>query len=129
LLLFTNDGILTKKLTHPRYGVKKMYHVELDKSLRIADLKKISGGIELDDGFIKVDKIEYTGEGKDKRQIGIELHSGRNRIIRRIFEKMEYQVVNLDRIYFAGLTKKNLPRGKWRFLEPYEINMLKMISS
>ncbi len=129
LLLFTNDGTITKKLTHPRYGIKKIYHVVLDKPLTKAHLQIIAEGIELDDGFIKVDSIEYITDGKDKREIGIELHSGRNRVVRRIFEKLEYNVEKLDRVYFAGLTKKNLPRGKWRFLEEKEINMLKMISS
>lgn len=129
LLLFTNDGTITKKLTHPRYGIKKIYHVVLDKPLIKADLQTISEGIELNDGFIKVDSIEYITDGKDKREIGVELHSGRNRVVRRIFEKLGYSVEKLDRVYFAGLTKKNLPRGKWRFLEEKEINLLKMISS
>jgi 23S rRNA pseudouridine2605 synthase len=129
LLLFTNDGEIAKKLTHPRYGIKKIYHVVLDKPLTKADLQKIADGLELDDGFIKVDSIEFITDGKDKREIGIELHSGKNRVVRRIFEKLEYNVEKLDRVYFAGLTKKNLPRGKWRFLEEKEINMLKMISS
>lgn len=129
LLLFTNDGTLTKKLTHPRYGIKKIYHVVLDKPLIKTDLQAISEGIELTDGFIKVDNIEYIADAKDKRELGVELHSGRNRVVRRIFEKLGYKVEKLDRVYFAGLTKKNLPRGKWRFLEEKEINLLKMISS
>ncbi|NQV02901.1 MAG: rRNA pseudouridine synthase [Bacteroidia bacterium] len=129
LLLFTNDGTITKKLTHPRYGIRKIYHIVLDKPLTRADLQTIADGIELDDGFIKVDSIEFITDAKDKSEIGMELHSGRNRVVRRIFEKLEYKVEKLDRIYFAGLTKKNLPRGKWRFLEEKEINMLKMISS
>jgi 23S rRNA pseudouridine2605 synthase len=129
LLLFTNDGNIAKKLTHPRYGIKKIYHVELDKNLARADHDKIAEGFKLDDDFIKVDAIELIGDGKDKKQIGIELHSGQNRIVRRIFEHFEYKVVRLDRVYYAGLTKKNLPRGTWRFLEEQEINMLKMISS
>jgi len=129
LLLFTNDGFITKKLTHPRYGIKKVYHVVLSKSLTREDKNKITDGIELDDGFIRVDQIEYIGEGKNKKEIGIELHSGKNRIVRRIFEQLEYRVEKLDRVYFAGLTKKNLPRGKWRFLEEKELNLLKMISS
>lgn len=129
LLLFTNDGNIAKKLTHPRFGIKKIYHAELDKPLTRADFTKISEGIALDDGFIKVDLIEYIGDGKDKKQIGIELHSGQNRIVRRIFEHFEYKVVRLDRVYYAGLTKKNLPRGRWRFLEEQEINLLLMISS
>jgi 23S rRNA pseudouridine2605 synthase len=129
LLLFTNDGEITKKLTHPRYGIKKIYHVFLDKPLARADFQKIRDGVNLEDGFIKVDHLEYTGEGNDRKQIGLEIHSGKNRIVRRIFESLEYQVTKLDRVYYAGLTKKNLPRGHWRFLEEKEINMLKMISS
>jgi len=129
LLLFTNDGMIAKKLTHPRYGIKKIYHVEIDRSLTRADFVKIEEGFRLDDEMIKVDQIEYIGDGKDKKQIGIELHSGQNRIVRRIFEHFEYKVVRLDRVYYAGLTKKNLPRGHWRLLEEQEINLLKMISS
>jgi 23S rRNA pseudouridine2605 synthase len=129
LLLFTNDGNIAKKLTHPRYGIKKIYHVEIDKPLTRADFDKIGEGFKLEDDFVRVDAIEYIGDGKDKKQLGIELHSGQNRIVRRIFEHFEYQVVRLDRVYYAGLTKKNLPRGTWRFLDEQEINMLKMISS
>jgi 23S rRNA pseudouridine2605 synthase len=129
LLLFTNDGTIAKKLTHPRYGIKKIYHVEIDKNLTRADYLKISEGFKIDDDIIKVDQIEYIGDGKDKKQIGIELHSGQNRIVRRIFEHFEYKVLRLDRVYYAGLTKKNLPRGTWRLLEEAEINLLKMISS
>lgn len=128
LLLFTNDGQLTKKLSHPRYGIKKIYHVMLDKALTKTDMMQIVAGIELEDGIIKVDAIEYVGDGTDKKELGIELHSGKNRIVRRIFEKLGYNVVKLDRVYFAGLTKKNLSRGHWRFLEEKEINMLKMLS-
>ena len=129
LLLFTNDGAIAKKLTHPKYGIKKIYHVELDKSLSRADLEKIRGGMQLDDGPVEVDKIEYIEETGSKNELGVELHSGKNRVIRRIFETLEYKVVRLDRVYYAGLTKKNLPRGHWRLLEEQEINMLKMISS
>ena len=129
LLLFTNDGMIAKKLTHPRYGIKKIYHVEIDKALTRADFVKIEEGFKLDDEMVKVDTIEYIGDGKDKKQIGIELHSGQNRIVRRIFEHLEYKVLRLDRVYYAGLTKKNLPRGHWRLLEEQEINLLKMISS
>jgi 23S rRNA pseudouridine2605 synthase len=129
LLLFTNDGTIAKKLTHPRYGIKKIYHVEIEKPLTKADFMKIEAGFSLEEGLIKVDRIEYIGDGKDKKQIGIELHSGQNRIVRRIFEHFEYHIVKLDRVYYAGLTKKNLTRGHWRFLEEQEINMLKMISS
>lgn len=129
LLFFTNDGIIAKKLTHPRYGIRKIYQVELDRNLVKADFTKIAEGFNLDGEFIKVDRIEYAGEEKDKKTIGVELHSGQNRIVRRIFEHFEYKVTRLDRVYYAGLTKKNLPRGKWRFLDEQEINMLKMISS
>jgi 23S rRNA pseudouridine2605 synthase len=129
LLLFTNDGNIAKKLTHPRYGIKKIYHVEIERNLARADYLKIAEGFKLEDELIRVDSIEYIGEGKDKKQIGIELHSGQNRIVRRIFEFFDYKVVRLDRVYYAGLTKKNLPRGNWRFLDEQEVNMLKMISS
>jgi len=129
LLLFTNDGNIAKKLTHPRYGIRKIYHAELDKNLARADYLKIAEGFRVDEEFIKVDSIEYIGDGKDKKQIGLELHSGQNRIVRRIFEHFDYKVARLDRVYYAGLTKKNLPRGKWRLLEEHEINLLKMISS
>ncbi|MBN1199532.1 MAG: pseudouridine synthase, partial [Bacteroidales bacterium] len=129
LLLFTNDGKLAKKLTHPRYGVKKIYHVELDKALTSNDMHKIREGVELEDGFIKVDAIEYILDGKNKKEIGIELHSGKNRIVRRIFAQLGYDVVKLDRVSFAGLTKKNLPRGKWRFLDEKEVQFLTMLRS
>ncbi len=129
LLLFTNDGNIAKKLTHPRYGIRKIYHVELDKNLTKTDFTKIVEGLKLEDGFIKIDNLEYVGDGKDKKQIGLELHSGQNRVVRRIFESLDYKVVKLDRVYYAGLTKKNIPRGEWRFLDEMEINMLKMISS
>ena len=129
LLLFTNDGMIAKKLTHPRYGIKKIYHVEIDKSLTRADYLKIEEGFRLEEETVKVDAIEYIGDGKDKKQIGIELHSGQNRIVRRIFEHFDYKVLRLDRVYYAGLTKKNLPRGHWRLLDEQEINLLKMISS
>lgn len=127
LLLFTNDGELTTRLTHPKHGVKKLYHVVLDKPLSKNDMMRIIEGIELEDGIIKPDKINWVSDEKDKRHVGIELHSGKNRIVRRIFEQMEYDVVKLDRVIFAGLTKKDLPRGKWRFLEEKEVNILKMI--
>ncbi|MCX6268905.1 MAG: pseudouridine synthase [Bacteroidetes bacterium] len=129
LLLFTNDGNIAKKLTHPRYGIKKIYHVEIDKNLARADYVKITEGFKLDDEVVTVDSIEYIGDGKDKKQIGIELHSGQNRIVRRIFEFFDYKVLRLDRVYYAGLTKKNLPRGNWRLLDEQEVNLLKMISS
>ena len=127
LLLLTNDGDLTKKLTHPSHGVRKIYHIELDKPLTQEDYQKIQDGVELEDGPIKVDEIAYIAGGKSKRELGIEIHSGRNRIVRRIFEQLEYNVNKLDRVYFAGLTKKDLPRGKWRFLSIQEVNLLKML--
>lgn len=129
LLMFTNDGDLTKKLTHPRYGVRKIYHVELDKPLKRADLDKIMEGLELEDGPIKVDEISYVGNGADKAQVGVEIHSGKNRIVRRIFEHMGYNVRKLDRVMFGSLTKKDMARGRWRFLTEAEVGMLKMISS
>jgi 23S rRNA pseudouridine2605 synthase len=125
LLLFTNDGEMTKKLTHPKHCIRKIYFVELNKNLTAADFEKIATGIELSDGEIIVDEIAYAGE--TKREIGITLHSGRNRIVRRIFEQLGYEVEKLDRIVFAGLTKKDLHRGKYRFLTDAEINILKMI--
>jgi len=127
LLLFTNDGELTTRLTHPKHGVKKLYHVVLDKPLLKNDLIKILDGVELEDGTIKPDKINWVTDEPDKRNVGIELHSGKNRIVRRIFEQVGYEVIRLDRVIFAGLTKKDLPRGKWRFLEEREVNILKMI--
>src|ERR1019366_4766939 len=129
LLMFTNDGDLTKKLTHPRYGVRKIYHTELDKPLKRSDLDKISEGLELEDGPIKVDKVTYVGDGADKTQVGVEIHSGKNRIVRRIFEHVGYNVRKLDRVMFGSLTKKDLPRGRWRFLTEAEVGMLKMISA
>lgn len=129
LLLFTNDGELTKRLTHPRYGVRKIYHVELDKPLKPADLDKIAEGIELEDGPIQVDEVSFVGNGSDKREVGIELHSGRNRVVRRIFETLGYNVRKLDRVMFGPLTKKDMPRGRWRFLTEAEVGMLKMVSA
>ena len=125
VLLLTNDGDLASKLTHPKYVKKKIYHVWLDKDVAETDLAKIAAGIELDDGPIHADAIAYANE-EDKNQVGIEIHSGKNRIVRRIFEHLGYRVVKLDRVYFAGLTKKNLPRGRWRLLTQQEVNMLKM---
>jgi 23S rRNA pseudouridine2605 synthase len=129
LLLFTNDGELTKKLTHPRYGVRKIYHVELDKPLKRSDFDKIAEGIELEDGEIKVDEISYVGDGSNKKEVGVELHSGKNRIVRRIFEHMGYNIRKLDRVIFGPLSKKDLPRGRWRILSDAEVGMLKMIST
>jgi 23S rRNA pseudouridine2605 synthase len=128
LLMFTNDGDLTKKLTHPKYGVRKIYHVELDKPLKRADLDQIAAGLELEDGPIKVDEVTYVGDGTDKAQVGVEIHSGKNRIVRRIFEHMGYNVRKLDRVMFGSLTKKDLSRGRWRLLSEAEVGMLKMIS-
>ncbi|MBQ0056603.1 MAG: rRNA pseudouridine synthase [Bacteroidales bacterium] len=125
VLLLTNDGDLASKLTHPKYVKKKIYHVWLDKDVAEEDLAKIAAGIELEDGPIHADAIAYANE-EDKNQVGIEIHSGKNRIVRRIFEHLGYRVVKLDRVYFAGLTKKNLPRGRWRHLTQQEVNMLKM---
>jgi 23S rRNA pseudouridine2605 synthase len=125
VLLLTNDGELTKRLTHPKFEKLKIYHVQLNKNLKPADLEKVATGISLDDGSIKADAVSYA-DPADKTQIGIEIHSGRNHIVRRIFESLGYEVVKLDRVYFAGLTKKNLHRGEWRFLLEREINMLKM---
>lgn len=129
LLMFTNDGDLTKKLTHPRYGIRKIYHVELDKPLKRVDLDKIAEGLELEDGPIKVDEVSYVGDNADKTQVGVEIHSGKNRIVRRIFEHMGYNVRKLDRVMFGSLTKKDLPRGRWRILSDAEVGMLKMIST
>lgn len=126
LLLFTNDGDLAKKLTHPKHGVRKIYHVELSKNLKMADLKQIQSGITLDDGEVKADEISYIANAP-KKEVGIEIHSGRNRIVRRIFEHLEYEVVKLDRVAFAGLTKKDLPRGHWRPLTKQEVINLGMI--
>jgi 23S rRNA pseudouridine2605 synthase len=125
VLLLTNDGDLASKLTHPKYIKKKIYHVWTDKAIAEEDMQRIADGIELDDGEIHADAISYVNDS-DKNQAGIEIHSGRNRIVRRIFETLGYRVVKLDRVYFAGLTKKNLPRGKWRYLTQEEVNYLKM---
>ena len=124
VLLLTNDGDLTGKLTHPKYKRKKIYHVFLDNPVMQNDLFKLTEGINLDGEIVAADAVSYA-DPADKTQIGIELHSGQNRVIRRIFESLGYKVKKLDRVYFAGLTKKNLQRGKWRFLTEKEINMLK----
>lgn len=125
LLLFTNDGELTKKLTHPKHDIKKVYHVTLSKGLKPDDFKSIIEGVELEDGFIKADDLAFVGEGK--KEVGIEIHSGRNRVVRRLFEHLGYDVLKLDRVSFAGLTKKDLPRGKYRFLTAKEVAFLQMI--
>jgi 23S rRNA pseudouridine2605 synthase len=124
VLLLTNDGELSQKLTHPRHEVKKVYHVTLDRILDKKDFDQILKGIELEDGPASVDALAYA-DVKDKTQLGVEIHSGRNRIVRRIFEHLKYDVKNLDRVIFAGLTKKNVERGKWRFLSEREIRDLK----
>ncbi len=129
VLMFTNDGELTKRLTHPSYGVRKIYHVELDKAFTAADMKATAEGLVLDDGPIKVDAVSYVANGADKKQVGVELHSGRNRIVRRIFESQGYKVKKLDRVMFGTLTKKDLPRGRYRILSETEVNLLRMSSS
>ena len=125
VLLLTNDGDLASKLTHPKFLKKKVYHVYLDKNVTAHDMQQIAEGIELEDGEIHADAIEYASD-TDKSQVGIEIHSGKNRIVRRIFEHLGYRVVKLDRVQFAGLTKKNLRRGDWRFLTEKEVEMLRM---
>ena len=125
VLLLTNDGELASKLTHPRFLKKKIYHVHLDKNVTAHDLQQIAEGIELEDGPIHADAIEYASP-TDKKQVGIEIHSGKNRIVRRIFEHLGYKVTKLDRVLFAGLTKKNVRRGDWRFLTEKEVDMLRM---
>ena len=125
VLMFTNDGEIAEKLTHPSYDKKKIYQVSLDSKLRHEDFEKILSGIELNDGVIAADELEYIEED-DHRKIGIEIHSGKNRIVRRIFESLGYEVKALDRVYFAGLTKKGVKRGDWRYLTEGEINLLKM---
>ena len=127
LLILTNDGDLAKTLMHPKYQVAKIYNVVLDKVLTVEDFDKIQKGITLEDGFIKVDDIAYVDGADSRREVGVEIHSGKNRIIRRIFESLGYKVDKLDRVLYASLTKKNLPRGKWRFLEDNEVRMLKRI--
>ena len=127
LLLFTNDGELAKKLTHPSSNIYKIYQVECDKAVSRDDMRQMLEGIELEDGPIKVDDIQYQGDGKDRKVVGVALHSGKNRIVRRIFEHFGYEVKKLDRSVFAGLTKKDLPRGRARELTEQEVNYLKMI--
>ena len=120
----TNDGDLADKLSHPRNSVTKLYQIELNKALSQGDLNKIGFGLELEDGFIKPDSVSYVA-GASKKEVGIQIHSGKNRIVRRIFESLGYEVVKLDRTIYANLTKKDLPRGRWRFLEEEEIIQLK----
>eukprot|EP01118_Nematostelium_gracile_P013863 TRINITY_DN5291_c0_g2_i1.p1 TRINITY_DN5291_c0_g2~~TRINITY_DN5291_c0_g2_i1.p1 ORF type:complete len:475 (+),score=104.92 TRINITY_DN5291_c0_g2_i1:1216-2640(+) len=124
LILMTNDGDLADKLSHPRNGITKIYHVELDKSLSQGDMNKIQFGLELEDGVIKPDNVSYV-TGGSKREVGIQIHSGKNRIVRRIFEHLGYEVVKLDRVVYGNLTKKDLPRGRWRYLEEHELIQIK----
>jgi 23S rRNA pseudouridine2605 synthase len=124
LLLLTNDGELTKRLTHPHFEMKKIYQVDLDKEMQLSDFEKLYNGLDLEDGFMKPDELAFV-DGQ-RNVLGITLHSGRNRIVRRLFSHLGYEVVKLDRVYYAGLTKKDLPRGSWRFLTQAEINILKM---
>lgn len=126
LLLFTNDGELAKKLTHPKHNVKKLYHATLDRKLDLKDLQKLRGEVIIEGKKVFIDAISYV-EGRTKNEVGIEIHSGRNRIVRKIFEHVGYKVVKLDRVLFAGLTKKNLPRGRWRELTKQELTNLQMI--
>lgn len=125
VLLLTNDGDLASKLTHPKYEKRKIYQVTLNNSVTEADMKKIIDGIELEDGVVKADNVNYLDDER-KSIVGIEIHSGQNRVVRRIFESLGYKVYKLDRVYFAGLTKKNLPRGRWRYLTEKEVSLLKM---
>lgn len=120
LLLFTNDGDLAKKLTHPKHDVKKLYHASLDKKLSLKDLEKLRGDVSIEGRKVFIDAISYV-DGESKTEVGIEIHSGRNRIVRKIFEHVGYKVVKLDRVLFAGLTKKNIPRGRWRELTNQEV--------
>lgn len=124
LLLLTNDGALAQRLSHPKFEVKKVYVAMLNRPLQPADMKKIAGGVPLQEGIARVDAIAYA-DPQDKKRIGIELHIGWNKVVRRIFERLGYEVLHLDRVYYGGLTKKDLPRGKWRYLTDTEVLMLK----
>ena len=125
LLLLTNDGILAKKLTHPSHEVAKIYHVHVDKSLAQNDVSLILHGVELEDGVVAADKLEILD--KNRQELGLEIHSGKNRVVRRMFSQLGYDITKLDRVVFGGLTKKDLPRGKWRYLTPREVASLKKI--
>ena len=125
VLLLTNDGELADLLSHPSSNKKKIYHIQLDRVLGDEDMQKLAEGIELEDGLIRPDRVEYADK-QDRRQLGMEIHSGRNRVLRRIFEHLGYKVTRLDRVYFAGLTKKGLSRGRWRHLSKKEVGILKM---
>jgi len=129
LLLFTNDGDLARHLTHPSSRVKKIYQAVLDKNFKVADARRLQEGIELEDGISSVDQISIGNGKDDKKTVGVELHSGKNRIVRRMFEALGYDVVKLDRVEFAGLTKKDLPRGRWRMLDEREVGFLKMMGT
>ena len=124
LLMFTNDGELANKLMHPKKGIQKLYHATLDKNIKASELKKLVEGLKLEDGFASADEVSYVGVKKD--QVGVMMHMGKNRIVRRMFEHLGYKVTKLDRVLFAGLSKKDLPRGKYRFLTEKEVNFLKM---
>lgn len=126
VLLLCNDGDLSKKLLHPKHLVKKIYHLTLDKPIKQSDFDQITEGLQLEDGFIKPDELAYTSK-ENKKELGIEIHSGKNRIVRRIFEAVGYRVIRLDRVYFAGLTKKGMSRGQYRFLTEEEVRYLKML--
>ncbi|MCB0802067.1 MAG: rRNA pseudouridine synthase [Flavobacteriales bacterium] len=128
LLLFTNDGEMTKKLTHPSSNIKKVYQVSLDKNVTQKDMMRLVEGVELEDGVVAVDKVMYAKDGVDKSIITLDLHSGKNRVIRRMMEQLNYKVLRLDRIQFAGLTKKDIPRGRFRFLTEKEIGFLHRIT-
>ena len=125
ILLLTNDGDLAKKLTHPSYGAEKLYHATLDKNVTAEDLERLVHGVQLDDGPARADEVSYAGE--TKREVGLKLHMGRNRVVRRMFEALGYEVVKLDRVMFAGLTKKDITRGHWRHLSEAEITLLKRV--
>lgn len=127
VLLFTNDGDLAKKLTHPKHQVRKIYHVTTDQPMSNNDLVQLCKGVKLEDGTVQADKAAFVEGKEDRREIGVELHSGKNRVIRRMFEALEYKVVKLDRVSFAGLTKKNIPRGHYRFLNEKEVSFLRML--
>jgi 23S rRNA pseudouridine2605 synthase len=127
LLLFTNDGELAKKLMHPKSRIIKMYHVVLDQPLSKADMVKIAGGMDIEGDRVEVDSIAYVEDAADRKEVGMEIHSGQNRVIRRMFESMGYKVTKLDRVMYAGLTKRHLPRSKWRFLTEREVISLIMM--
>ena len=127
LILLTNDGALADKLAHPSNEIRKVYHVITNKNVSIADLKKLETGVQLDDGIAKADAALFAGDGSVRNEIGLEIHSGRNRVVRRMFEAMGYEVTRLDRAAFAGLSKKGLPRGRWRFLTDKEVSYLRML--